>query len=491
MGSAVITALLGHAVDTAVILGVVVVNALIGFVQEGKAERALEAIRGMISPRASVLRAGRRLTIDAAEVVPGDILLLEAGDRVSADVRLIKARNLRVDEAMLTGESVPVGKAMDPVAPEAALGDRRSMAFSGTLVTAGQGTGIVVATGASSEIGRISTLLRRVEELETPLIRQMNTLARQLTFTILALAAVTLAFAVLVRGYAVADVFMAMVGMAVAAIPEGLPAVMTITLAIGVQRMAARNAIIRRLPAVETLGSVSVICSDKTGTLTRNEMTVTRIVLAHRSYEVEGVGYAPEGTFTIEGRVADPASDRVLMRVAQAALLCNDAALRRVGPEWVVDGDPMEGALVTLGLKAGYDHRRLAEELPRIDEIPIDAAHRYMATLHRGPDGAGRIFVKGPPERLLEMCGRQATPDGNAALDETFWLCAIAALSGRPGAACPRNRISAGSRGQAPPHVRRSRWVQPHAGGPGRHHRSSATGGHRCGRRVPRRLDPR
>jgi magnesium-transporting ATPase (P-type) len=431
LASAVAAALLGHAVDTGVILAVVIINALIGFVQEGKAERALEAIRGMISPKASVLREGRRLTIDAAEIVPGDILLLEAGDRVTADVRLTKARNLRVDEAILTGESVPVSKSLAPVPAGAALGDRRSAAFSGTLVAAGQGAGVVIATGPSTEIGRISALLGRVEQLETPLIRQMNVFARQLTIAILALSAATLAFAVFIRGYAPADAFMAMVGMAVAAIPEGLPAVMTITLAIGVQRMAARNAIIRRLPAVETLGSVSIICSDKTGTLTRNEMTVTTVVLAHRTYDVGGVGDEPRGGFSVDGREADPATDPQLMRMARAALLCNDASLRKANAGWVVDGDPMEGALVALALKAGHEERKLRRDLSRTDEIPFDATHRYMATLHHGDDGIAFVCVKGAPEQVLQMCTSQAAPNGETALDKAFWLEALEALARR------------------------------------------------------------
>ncbi len=421
LGSALITAFLGHAVDTGVILGVVVLNAIIGVVQEGKAEAALEAIRGMISPRASVVRDGARLTIDGAEVVPGDILLLEAGDRVSADVRLVKARNLRIEEAILTGKSVPVEKSIEPVAADASLADRHSMAFSGTLITAGQGSGVVVATGAASELGRISALLGRVERLETPLIRQMNAFARQLTFVILALSAATLAFAVLVRSYSVSDAFMAVVGMAVAAIPEGLPAVMTITLAIGVQRMANRKAIIRHLPAVETLGSVSIICSDKTGTLTRNEMTVTRAVTADRSYDVGGVGYAPKGGFGLDGQEIDPASDSGLTNITRTALLCNDAALREVDGQWIVDGDPMEGALVTLGLKAGHDREILVKQMPRIDEIPFDAAHRYMATLHHRHDGTVFGCVKGAPERIIDMCAYQATGTGERPIDRNFW----------------------------------------------------------------------
>ena len=429
LAAATVTAALGHAIDTAVILGVVVINGGIGFIQEGKAEAALEAIRGMVSPRASVLREGRRVTVDAAALVPGDILLIEAGDRVTADVRLIKARNLRIDEAILTGESIPVQKTVDAVANDALLGDRRSMAFSGTLVTSGQGAGVVVATGASSELGRISGLIEEVQRIETPLIRQMNGFARQLTLTILGLAAVTFGFAILARGYSLPDAFMAVVGMAVAAIPEGLPAVMTITLAIGVQRMAGRNAIIRRLPAVETLGSVSTICSDKTGTLTRNEMTVTRVVLADRTYDVGGVGYAPHGGFTAKEHEADSAEDAQLMLLTRIALLCNDAAIREVEGAHVVDGDPMEGALVTLGLKAGHDRDQLVKELPRLDEIPFDAAHRYMATLHRGHDGTVTACIKGAPESILDMCACQAAREGERPIERSYWINAVEQLA--------------------------------------------------------------
>jgi magnesium-transporting ATPase (P-type) len=429
LGAAVITALLGHPIDTGVILAVVAINAVIGFVQEGKAEAALEAIRAMISPKASVLRQGRRMSIDAADVVPGDILLLEAGDRVTADVRLIKARNLRIDEAMLTGESVPVEKATDAVPESSPLGDRRSMAFSGTLVTAGQGSGLVVATGPASELGRISTLLGRVQQLETPLLSQMNAFARQLTIVILALSALTFGFAVLVRGYPTAEAFMAVVGMAVAAIPEGLPAVMTITLAIGVQRMARRNAIIRRLPAVETLGSVSTICSDKTGTLTRNEMTVTHVVVADRTYEVGGVGYAPRGGFSVGGRDIDPATDGRLIEIGRAALLCNDAAVRESDSNFIVDGDPMEGALVTLGLKTGHDPEQLTRERPRLDEIPFDAVHRYMATLHHRHTGTVSAYVKGAPEQLIDMCAMQAAAGQEQPIERDYWYRAVDRLA--------------------------------------------------------------
>ena len=429
IASAVVTAILGHTVDTVVIVAVVLINALIGFVQEGRAEQALAAIQGMLRPKASVLRNGRRVTVDASQVVPGDVLLLEAGNRIAADVRVFKARNLRIDEAILTGESVPVEKTTQPVPNGAPLGDRRSMGYSGTLVTAGLGAGVVVATGSTSELGRISALLKHVQQLETPLIRQMNKFARQLTITVLALAVLTFAFAVWLRDYSVPDAFMIMVGMAVAAIPEGLPAVMTITLAIGVQRMAKRNAIIRRLPAVETLGAVSIISSDKTGTLTRNEMTVSRVVLAEQTYAVGGIGYLPKGGFSLDSQDVDPITNPGLMRLARSALLCNDANLQEGSNGWAVEGDPMEGALITLGLKAGYNHEKLTKDFPRLDEIPFDAAYRYMATLHH--DHQGRVFacVKGAPERIFEMCHSQAVGAGEQPIQSDFWENAIVRLA--------------------------------------------------------------
>jgi len=430
LASAVVTTLLGHGIDTAVILLVVLLNAIIGFIQEGRAEKALEAIRKMISPKASVLREAHRLTVNAADLVQGDILILEPGDRVSADVRLMKARNLRIDEAALTGESVAVEKSIAPVAADALLGDRSAMAYSGTLVTAGQGTGIVVATGVASELGRISLMLGRVEQLVTPLIRQMNAFAKQLTVAILGLCAATVAFAVFVRSYALGDAFMAAVGMAVAAIPEGLPAVMTITLAIGVQRMASRNAIIRRLPAVETLGSVSVICSDKTGTLTKNEMTVRAAVLAEATYEVGGVGYAPKGGFSIAGRDVDPATDPVLTQLGLAALLCNEASLRHRDGVWSVAGDPMEGALIAFAVKAGHDPEAARRQRARLDEIPFDAQHRYMATLHRSGEDGALVALKGAPERVLDMCDRQAGRAGETPIDRQFWHSNIDRLAG-------------------------------------------------------------
>ncbi|MFB0936912.1 MAG: HAD-IC family P-type ATPase, partial [Propionivibrio sp.] len=403
LGAAAVTAALGHWVDTSVIFGVVFINSLIGFVQEGKAEKSLEAIRNMLSLHAAVLRDGRRQEIDAVELVPGDVVLLASGDKVPADLRLIETRSLRIEEATLTGESEPVEKSSDPVAEDAPIGDRTCMAYSGTLVVFGQGRGVVVATGDATEIGRIGRMLSEVDAVETPLTRQMAQFGRWLTATILVLAGFTLAFGTLVHGQPVGEMFLAAVGLAVAAIPEGLPAIMTITLAIGVQRMAGRNAIIRRMPAVETLGAVTTICSDKTGTLTKNEMTVLRLATADALVDVSGVGYAPHGGFTVDGREVDPVR---LIDVARAALLCNDATLREANGEWKLEGDPTEGALLTLALKLGLDARFEAEALPRIDVIPFESEHRFMATLHHDHAGHAFAFVKGAPERVIGMCAR-------------------------------------------------------------------------------------
>jgi magnesium-transporting ATPase (P-type) len=426
LGAAVVTALLGHWVDTGVILGVVVINALIGFIQEGKAEKSLDAIRNMLSLHAAVLRDGRRQEIDATELVPGDIVLLASGNKVPADLRLIEMRNLRIEEAALTGESEPVEKSTDPVAEDAPIGDRTGMAYSGTLVVFGQGRGVVVATGDATEIGRIGRMLAEVESLDTPLLKQMAQFGRWLTAGILALAAATIAFGMLVHGQPVGEMFLAAVGLAVAAIPEGLPAIMTITLAIGVQRMAGRNAIIRRMPAVETLGAVTTICSDKTGTLTKNEMTVQRLATADRLIEVSGVGYAPHGGFTADGREVDPAE---LADVARAALLCNDAILRKVDGEWKLEGDPTEGALLALAMKSGLDAHFEAEAVPRVDVIPFESEHRFMATLHHDHAGRAFAFVKGAPERVIGMCAQQRSGDEDRPIDPAFWQARVEALA--------------------------------------------------------------
>jgi magnesium-transporting ATPase (P-type) len=413
LAAGVITAVLGHWLDSGVIFGVVVINAVIGFVQEGRAEQALDAIRDMLSPHAIVTRAGERHEIPAEDLVPGDIVHLASGDRVPADLRLIDIKSLRVMEAALTGESLAVDKQIDPVDEAAALGDRASMAWSGTLVTYGQGTGVVTATGTETELGRISTLLSTVEQLTTPLLKQMSRFGQWLAGGILLLSALLFGFGVWVRDYAASDMFLAAVGLAVAAIPEGLPAIMTITLAIGVTRMAHRHAIIRRLPAVETLGAVSVICSDKTGTLTRNEMTVQIVIDTDASFDVSGSGYAPEGGFSRAGEQVDPESQPLLQDLAHAALLCNDADLRETDDGWQLAGDPTEGALLTLALKAGLNLRQTREALPRTDVIPFESEHRFMATLNHDHAGHGYLYLKGAPERVLALCATQRGADGD------------------------------------------------------------------------------
>jgi len=425
LASALVTALLDHWVDCGVIVGVVLINAIIGVLQEGKAERALDAIRDLLSPNATVLRDGKRIEVPAEQVVVGDIVLLASGDRVPADLRLIEARQLRVDEAALTGESGPVEKDVAPVEAEAVTGDRSCMAYSGTLVAYGQARGVAVATGTATELGRISGMIAAVSSLETPLLRQMGGFGRQLTAIILLLAALTFFFGVWVRGYDWSEMFFAAVGLAVAAIPEGLPAVMTITLAIGVQRMAKRNAIIRRLPAVETLGSVTVICSDKTGTLTRNEMTVQRLITAGHIFEVSGSGYAPHGGFALAGREVSIGDYPELAELGRAALLCNDAELHRSGDEWLPGGDPTEGALLTLAMKTGLDLAFEREALRRTDLIPFESQHRFMATLHHDLEGHGFIFLKGAPEQVIGMCHAERAAGEDRPLHHAWWQQAM------------------------------------------------------------------
>ena len=416
-----VTAALAHWIDSSVILLVVVINALIGFIQEGKAEKAMEAISGMLAVKASVRRNGQLQSVVAEELVPGDIVMLQSGDRVPADLRLLHTRELRIDEALLTGESVPAGKSTEAVAENAVVGDRKGMAYSGTFVTYGQGSGVVVATGDATELGRISGLLSGIGTLTTPLLRQMAEFGRSLSLVILVIATATFAFGVLVQDYSATDMFLAAVGLAVAAIPEGLPAIMTITLAIGVQRMARRNVIIRRLPAVETLGSVTVICSDKTGTLTRNEMTVQTIVVGSGCYQVSGVGYDPHGEFSLNGETVSPDEYPLLHELGQAGMLCNDSSLRENAGNWELHGDPTEGALMVLGVKMGLQLEHQQEAWPRTDVIPFESEHRFMATLHHDHSGHAFIYLKGAPERVLEMCHLQRKRGEDVPLDRYYW----------------------------------------------------------------------
>jgi calcium-translocating P-type ATPase len=394
IGAGVITALLGEWVDSGVIFGVVVVNAIVGFIQEGRAEAALAALARAVGAEATVLRAGRLRRIDAAGLVPGDVVHLAAGDKVPADLRLTHGRELRTSEAALTGESLPVDKHAGTLAEDTALADRRNMAYAGTSVVAGHGRGIVVATGDATETGRIAHLIAAAPQLETPLTRKMAAFSRQLLVAILALAALTFVIGIW-RGETAFDMFMAAVALAVGAIPEGLPAALTITLAIGVGRMAKRRAIVRRLPAVEALGSTTVICSDKTGTLTENQMTVREVWAGNAHYEVGD-------DIRLAGQPAT--IGWALKEVLVAGALCNDAALHRQDDRWQVAGDPTEGALLIAARKGRLDEATLASVLPRVDELPFDAGRQSMATLHQAEGDERVIYVKGAVEKLLPAC---------------------------------------------------------------------------------------
>ncbi|TVS00987.1 MAG: HAD family hydrolase [Rhodobacteraceae bacterium] len=418
----VVTGLLGEYLDSGVIFAVVLIIGVIGFIQEGRAERALESVQKILSHDARVTRSGKKRKISAEELVPGDIVHLEAGDSVPADLRLLRARNLQTQEAALTGESTAVEKSIDPVDEDADIGDRGSLVHSGTLVTSGTGTGVVVRIAEDTEIGQISSMLSKVESLRTPLMRKLDSFTRTLSVAIVGVAVLVLLIGVLVWGRDWGEMFFAAVSIAVAAIPEGLPAVMTVTLAIGVERMAKRNAIIRKLPAVETLGAVTTICADKTGTLTRNEMTVKTLRTATAEVKVEGVGYAPEGSFTIgDDEGADITEHSDLAEMLRIGLLCNDAELAEKDGTWRPDGDPMEAALIVLARKADLDPDSEAGDRPRKDSIPFASERRYMATLLKDSEGDHVIYVKGAPERLLEMCSKEQHGDEVRELDPDQW----------------------------------------------------------------------
>ncbi|MCR2818354.1 cation-transporting P-type ATPase [Microbacterium sp. zg.Y1090] len=433
LAAAVIKAVMGDWLDFWVIMAVAIINAIIGFVQEGRAEKALAGIRGMLSNDASVRRDGRWTTIEAADLVPGDVVRLAPGDKVPADLRLFQATQLRIDEAALTGESVPASKGIEPVAAGAGVGDRRSMAFSGTIVSAGQGRGIVTATGGRTEIGTIQALVGEAGSITTPLTKQLDSFGRVLTIVILGMAAVMLLIGRYLHGMPLDELISAAIGFAVAAIPEGLPALVTITLAIGVQQMARRSAITRKLPAVETLGAVTTICSDKTGTLTKNEMTVRRMVTARAAYATTGLGYDPSGEIVPADpeRGLSPAEQRRdLAPLLAVATLCNDAHLAERegggdGPRYALVGEPTEGALKVVALKGGVSTRGTR----RVAVVPFDSAYKFMGTLIESADGARAVLVKGAPDRLLERSRTQRGADGAEPLDIPFWEAAIDDLS--------------------------------------------------------------
>ncbi|WP_431880239.1 HAD-IC family P-type ATPase [Micromonospora marina] len=433
VAAAVITAVLDEYVDSAVIFGVVLVNAAIGYVQESKAESALESLRSMVRTEARVVRDGQERVISSDELVPGDLIVLEAGDKVPVDLRLVRLAELRVDESALTGESVPVTKDEAELPDITEVADRRNMVYSGTLVTAGSGAGVTVATGAETELGKIHRLVGTAETLATPLTRKLARFSKVLTVAILALAVVTFGAGVL-RGQDATETFTAAIALAVGAIPEGLPAAVTITLAIGVTRMARRRAVIRRLPAIETLGSTTVICSDKTGTLTENQMTVRTVWTPDGEFTVTGSGYRPEGEIADgSGVPAGEATNKALHWSLLAGAGCNDARLGEENGDWVLAGDPTEGAMLVVAGKGGIDRDRFEEGCPRSATIPFSSERQYMATLH-GERDSGRevVLVKGSVERVLSMCRTEMGADGHRRpLDAEAVLRSAEILAGR------------------------------------------------------------
>ncbi|HAX77860.1 MAG TPA: carbonate dehydratase [Cyanobacteria bacterium UBA11372] len=420
-----IKALLGSWTNAAVIWGVTVINAIIGFVQESKAEGAIAALAKAVTTEATVMREGKKIRIPSRELVPGDLVLLTSGDKVPADLRLVTVRNLQVNESALTGESLPVEKQTQPLSSDTPLAERVNMAYAGSFVTAGQGSGIVVATGNATEVGQISQSIDQQTSLSTPLTRKFAKFSQTLLYVILFLATVTFAVGI-GQGQSWINMFEAAVALAVSAIPEGLPAVVTVTLAIGVDRMARRHAIIRKLPAVEALGSATVICSDKTGTLTENQMTVQAIYVAGQRYSVSGTGYSPEGDFYQDGEPIDPYTVPALEECLIAGLLCNDAHLEQKDGQWKVVGDPTEGALIAAARKAGLDGLQLNQAIPRLDTIPFESEFQYMATLHQLDSQASGvahnkdvsssayiIYLKGSVERVLNRCRQMMDAYGN------------------------------------------------------------------------------
>ena len=412
IASGLVTAFLGEWIDSGVIFGVVLMNAVVGFIQEAKAVNALAALTRTMTTDATVLRQGEKRRLPATELVPGDIVFLQSGDKVPADLRLFRVRDLQIAESALTGESAPVAKDHGLHGHDTALADRKNMAYASTLVTYGQGTGIVTATGDATEVGRISQLISAAKTLATPLTRKISAFSNVLLYVILGLAGLTIVVGLL-RGQKFLDIFMAAVALAVGAIPEGLPAAVTITLAIGVSRMAKKRAIIRKLPAVETLGSTTVICTDKTGTLTENQMTVQEIMAGGLLFTVDGSGYNP-----LHGKINSPEATSAdtspaLQECLRAGLLCNDSQLAEQDGSWQVHGDPTEGALLTSARKGGLGPETLAAS-PRLDTVPFESEHQYMATLHdTGSDAFRLIYVKGAVEAVLARCETQNDVQGN------------------------------------------------------------------------------
>ena len=403
LAATVVTFFLNEFVDSAVIFGVVLINAIIGYIQETKALKAIDALEGSLASKAAVIRNGKKQEIDSMEIVPGDVVLLRSGDKFPADIRLFELRDMQVDESALTGESVPVQKHIDSVPSENVLGDRFCMGFSSTNVTYGQGRGIVVATGDYTEVGKIQQSIAGAQDLETPLTQKIKNFSHLLLWVIIGLSSILIIIG-LIRGESFGEIFMVAVALAVGAIPEGLPVAVTIMLALGVSKMAKRKAIIRKLVAVETLGSTNVICSDKTGTLTENQMTVQKIFAGGNFFDVTGLGYNPEGTVALDGKPVDLQFYKSLSLCLQAGILCNDSGLKEKNGAWMIEGEPTEGALLVSGYKVGFKSEDLENSLPRLSSIPFESEYQYMATLHDGDQRT--IFMKGASEAILERCSR-------------------------------------------------------------------------------------
>ena len=415
IGAAGIKAYFKGPADAAVIGAVLLFMAVIGFAQEMKARKAMAALLDLSAPKAKVRRDGKTVLMDAAGLVPGDLLVLEAGDRVAADGRLLEIANLRINESAFTGESMPVEKVTHPVAAEAPIHDRKNMVFMGTTVSHGRAMAVVTAIGMQTEIGRIAEAIRGAKKEKTPLQQSIEKLGNALIWVV-AGACVMLAVAGLLHGMAWVDVMLLAVAAAVSGIPEGLPAAVTVVLAICVNRMAGRNVIIRKLTAVETLGTATIICSDKTGTLTLNQMTVRGLWTGGRHLTVTGSGYEPVGDFQKEGTRVHPSDDAELTHLLRVAALCNDAILNKTAGSWDILGDPTEGALLAAAAKAGLRKGELEAKQPRLGEIPFESEKQYMATLH-AEDGRRVAYVKGSVERLLAMCTSIRTPQGEQPLD--------------------------------------------------------------------------
>lgn len=417
VAAGIVTAAIGELVDSAVIFGVVLVIAAAGFIQEMRAGKAMEALINMVTTEATVVRSGSRKRLPSSQLVPGDVVILRSGDKVPADLRLYQTRDLRIDESALTGESVPAEKTAGTLRQDTMLADRKNMAYSGTLVTYGQGFGMVVSTGDTTEAGKISKSISLAQEMATPLTRKIARFSKVLLYFIIGLASATFVAGLAQNQHTIHESFLSAVALAVAAIPEGLPAALTITLAIGVGRMARRHAIVRRLPAVEALGSITVVCSDKTGTLTENQMTVTEVYANGATFEVAGTGYNPE-----EGMIKDRGAADIhsLRECLTAGLLCNDSHLVERDGKWDAAGDPTEVALIVSAKRSGMDEHELHRRFARIDEIPFESSLQYMATLHKDAEkNHDVIYVKGAPEKLVERCSFVAKDDSAGLLAQT------------------------------------------------------------------------